>query len=121
MHIAPLRDHEGGVIGLYQGPHSGVACECTEAVKAVHNPGAAKEGGRGLRQGSGDRLTVPREEAPSLEQTAPRAAVGKRKANEVDSSDSGGTLEPATRRTGSGPKPGFGPRLCLHRPSGSPH
>jgi hypothetical protein len=43
-------------------------------------------------KGSGDRLKVPREEAPALLQTAPRAAVGKRKANELDSSDSGGSL-----------------------------
>jgi hypothetical protein len=59
-------------------------------------------------KGSGDRSTVPKEEAPAVLRTAPRAAVGKRKVNELDSSDPGGSLEPASMRPESGPKPGVG-------------
>jgi hypothetical protein len=59
-------------------------------------------------KGSGDRLTFPTEEAPALLQTTSLAAMGKRKAKELDSSDSGGSLEPATRRPAPGPKPGVG-------------
>jgi hypothetical protein len=48
----------------------------------------------------------------------PRATAGKRKANELDSSDSGGSMELATRRPGHCPEQG--PRLCLHRQSEAP-
>jgi hypothetical protein len=57
-------------------------------------------------EGSGDRPTVPKEEAPAFLQTAPRTTVGKSKVNELDSSDSGGSMEPATRRPAAGPMPG---------------
>jgi hypothetical protein len=69
---------------------------------------------------SGDRSTVHKEEAPALLQTAPRAAVGKRKANELDSSDSGGSMEPATRRPASGPKPGVGSAPLPTQAKGAP-
>jgi hypothetical protein len=59
-------------------------------------------------KGSGDPPTVPKEEAPALLQTAPRAAVSKRKANELDSSDSGGSLEPATWPPAPRPMPAAG-------------
>jgi hypothetical protein len=39
-------------------------------------------------------------------QKDPRATVGKRKANELDSSNSGGSMEPATSRTAPGPLSG---------------
>jgi hypothetical protein len=48
------------------------------------------------------------------------AAVGKRKANELDSSDSGGSLEPATRRPASGPKPGVGSAPLPTQVKGAP-
>jgi hypothetical protein len=50
--------------------------------------------------GGGGRLRSPRR--PS------RATAGKRKANELDSSDSGGSMEPATRRLAPGPLSGAG-------------
>jgi hypothetical protein len=59
-------------------------------------------------KGSGDRPTAPKEEAPPLPQTAPGSNAGKRKANELDSSDLGGPMEPATRRPAPGPMPGAG-------------
>jgi hypothetical protein len=71
-------------------------------------------------KGSGDRSPVPKEEAPSLLQTAPRAAVGKHKDNDLDSSDSGGSLEPATRRPASGPKPGVGSAPLPTQAKGTP-
>jgi hypothetical protein len=43
----------------------------------------------------------------------PRATAGKRKAKELDLSDSGGLMVLATRRPGHCPEPG--PRLCHHR------
>jgi hypothetical protein len=71
-------------------------------------------------KGSGDRLTVHREEAPAILQTAPRAAVDKRKANELDSSDSGGPFEAATRPPASGPKPGVGYAPLPTQATGAP-
>jgi hypothetical protein len=73
-------------------------------------------------KGSGDQSTVPKEEATALLQTPSGAAVGKRNANELDSSDSGGSLEPARRNTlHSGQSPEPAPRLCLHRQRVPPH
>jgi hypothetical protein len=61
-----------------------------------------------MAQGSSDRSTVPKVEAPALLQTARRAAVGKRKANELDSSYSGRSMEPAKRPPVRGKTPGAG-------------
>jgi hypothetical protein len=44
----------------------------------------------------------------TLSQKAPGATAGKRKANELDSSNSGGSMEPATRRPAPGPQSGAG-------------
>jgi hypothetical protein len=44
----------------------------------------------------------------SVSQKAPRATARKRKANEFDSSDSGGSMEPATRCPAPGPLSGAG-------------
>jgi hypothetical protein len=41
-------------------------------------------------------------EGTSITQMAPRATSGKRKAHELDSSDSGGSTEPASRRRATG-------------------
>jgi hypothetical protein len=71
-------------------------------------------------KGSGDRSTVLKQEAPALLQTAPRAAVGKRKANVLESSDSGGSLEPATRRPASGLKSGVGSAPLPTQAKGAP-
>jgi hypothetical protein len=71
-------------------------------------------------KGSGDRSTVHKEEAPALLQTDPRASVGKRKANELDSSQSDGSLEPATRRPASGPMPGAGSAPLPTQAKGAP-
>jgi hypothetical protein len=46
--------------------------------------------------------------------------VGKRKANELDSSDSGGSLEPTTRRPAPGPKPGVGSAPLPTQAKGAP-
>jgi hypothetical protein len=54
----------------------------------------------------------------SVYQKAPRATAGKRKANELDSSDSRGSMESATRRPCHCPEPGQ--RLCLHRQREAP-
>jgi hypothetical protein len=44
----------------------------------------------------------------TLSQNAPGATAGKRKANELDSSNSGGSMEPAARRPAPGPQSGAG-------------
>jgi hypothetical protein len=72
---------------------------------------AAKAKGSGERptgQPSG-RQPGSAEEETAVSQKAPLATAGKRKANEVDSSDSGGSMEPATRRPAPGPRSGAGP------------
>jgi hypothetical protein len=46
--------------------------------------------------------------------------VGKRKANELDSSDSGGSLEPATRRPATLPKPGVSSAPLPTQAKGTP-
>jgi hypothetical protein len=61
----------------------------------------------------GGNLGVPGEFAVS--QKAPRATAGKRKTNELDSSDSSGFMEPANRSPGKCLEPD--PGLCLHRQS----
>jgi hypothetical protein len=63
------------------------------------------EGPTGLP--SGRQLGSARWET-SVSQKAPRATAGRRKANELDSSDSGGSMEPATRRPAPGPLSGAG-------------
>jgi hypothetical protein len=60
-----VSDDGGGRTGLSQGPPSGVARDCAEAVKAGHPP-KAMERDRGDRQGERNgrpRRTVPKEEA----------------------------------------------------------
>jgi hypothetical protein len=67
-------------------------------------------------KGSGERPTgQPSGRQPgsaggetSVPQKAPRATAGKRKANELDSSDLGGSMEPATRRPAPRPLSGAG-------------
>jgi hypothetical protein len=54
---------------------------------------------------SGDRITVPRQETPA---NGPSSRRGQAQSNEVDFSDSGGSLELATRRPARGLKPGAG-------------
>jgi hypothetical protein len=65
--------------------------------------------------------SVPKEEAPALLQTAPRADVGKCKANELHSSDSVGSMEPATRRQAPGPMPGAGSAPLPTQAKRAPH
>jgi hypothetical protein len=54
----------------------------------------------------------------ALSQKAPLATTGKRKTIQLDSSNSGGSLEPATSRPGHYAEPG--PHLCLYRQIGTP-
>jgi hypothetical protein len=77
---------------------------------------AAKAKGSGKRptgQASGRQTGSAGGGGTSVSQKDPRAIAGKRKAHELDSSDSGGSMEPAIRRSGHCPE--TGPSLCLHR------
>jgi hypothetical protein len=60
---------------------------------------SAKEKGSGQQPGSA------REETP-VSQQKPKTTAGKRKATDLDSSDSGGSMEPAARRSAPGPLSG---------------
>jgi hypothetical protein len=62
----------------------------------------------------------PQRRGPCAPANGPRAAVGKRKANELDSSDSGDSMEPATRRPAPGPMPGAGSASLPTQAKGAP-
>jgi hypothetical protein len=80
----------------------------------------AKEwGDRPTRQPS-ERHTGCNEEGTAVLQTAARATAGKRKANELNSSASGGSKEPATRRPAPGPVPGEGSAPLPAQAKGAP-
>jgi hypothetical protein len=92
-----VSDDEGGGTGLSQSLPSGIA---TTAQKQLKRDILLE------RRRREAEATAPRYPKKRLLQTAPRATVGKGKANELDSSDSGGSMEPAIRRPAPGTMPG---------------
>jgi hypothetical protein len=78
-------------------------------------------------QGSGKQTTGQSSERQpgsaggeaTLSQKAPGATAGKRKANELDSSNSGGSMEPAARRPAPGPQSGAGSAPLSARAKGT--
>jgi hypothetical protein len=58
-------------------------------------------------QGSGQQPGSAKEDTP-VSQQKPKTTAGKRKATELDSSNSGGSMEPACTRSAPGPLSGAG-------------
>jgi hypothetical protein len=86
--------------------------------KAEAAANAKRSGERPTGQTSGRKPVSAGGGETSVSQKAPRATAGKRKANELDSSDSGGSVETATKRPGHCQEPGT--RLGLHRQRENP-
>jgi hypothetical protein len=104
------KDVRRGGTGLSQGPSGRSVPGCLATTEEGHP--RRKEAEDAVKaKGLGERTTGH----PSLRQpsSAARATAGKGKATEMDSSDSGGSLEPAASHSGHCPEPS--PLLCLHR------